>query len=126
MQRAFTRDVVAALQFLEELRHLRVRHRLAGIVGQQVLFGHVGDIGRLRILGQQMVERLVTARPDLFGDRGQPLLGVGEHRVDVEDDAAERVDPVLHHLADGELGTTEGRAKRRPGGWGRKLGCWVP
>jgi hypothetical protein len=62
-----------------------------------------------------MVEGLVTARPHLFGDRRQPLLGVREHRVDVEDHAAKGVDAMLHHLADGELGATHGRRGERRG-----------
>src|SRR5262249_34191698 len=36
-------------------------------------------------------------------DRGQPFLGVVEHRVDIEHHAPERIDPVAHHIADPEL-----------------------
>ena len=110
------RDVVAALHFLEEMRHLRVRHRLAGLVGQQVLLRDIGDVGGLRVLGQQVIEWLVAARTDLLGDRRQPLLGVGEHRIDVEDHAAEWINSVLHHLPDGELGRAHRQAAyHRPG-----------
>jgi hypothetical protein len=55
------------------------------------------------ILGQQVVERLVLARPVLLGDRQPPLLGVGEGGVDIEDHAAERVHPMPHDLAEREL-----------------------
>jgi hypothetical protein len=79
VQGAAARYVKAASQFLEEVRHLRVRHRLAGLVGQQVLFRDVGDIGRLRVLGQQVIKRLVAARADIFGNRGQPLLGIRKY-----------------------------------------------
>jgi len=93
-----------------------MRYRLARVVGQQVLFRDVGDIGRLRILGQQVIERLVAARPRVFRDRRQPLLGIGENRIHVEDHATERIKPVLHHLPDGELGLAHRRLGNRGGG----------
>ena len=86
-----------------------MRHRLAGVVGQQVLLRDIGHVGGLRVLGQQVIEGLVAARADFLGNRGQPLLGVGEHRIDIEDHAPERIEAVLHHLSDGELGFTHGR-----------------
>src|SRR6185437_12970755 len=62
IQRAVAADVLAALQFLEEMRHLRMAYGLAGLVSQQVLLGDVGHVGGLRVLGKQVVERLVAAR----------------------------------------------------------------
>ena len=46
-----------------------------------------------------MVEGLVLAGAHVFGDRLPPFLGVVEHRVDVEHDAAERIKPVPDDLA---------------------------
>ena len=74
MKGSVAADVVAALQFFEEMRDLRMGDRLSGHVGQQVLFRNVGHIGGLRILGQQVVEWLVAARPD-FLDRATGFVG---------------------------------------------------
>ena len=83
------------------------------VVGQQILLADIGDVARFRILGEQMVERLVLGRPDLLGDRLIPFLAVGEDRIDVEDHAAEVEQPVAHHLADREAGMGD---RRRRGG----------
>ncbi len=88
---------------------MRVADRLAGVVDQQVLLGHVGDRRGLIVLGQQVVVGLVLAGPDLLRDRQPPLLGVGELGVDVEDDSPEREDPVTDDLTDGELGLRRDR-----------------
>ena len=62
-------------------------HRLAGRVGQQVLLRHIGDVLGFGVLGKQVVERLVLARPGVGRNSLIPLLGVVELRVDVENDA---------------------------------------
>jgi len=81
-----------------------VGYGLARLVGQQVLLRHVGDVRGFSVLGEQVVERLILVGTHVFGDRQPPLLGVGEHRVDVIDHAPERIEPVAHDLADLELG----------------------
>ena len=77
--------------------------RLARRVGQQILLRDVGDVFGFRVLGEQVIERLVLVRPHFGGDRLPPFLGIVEHRIDVEHDAAERKQPVLDHLADPEF-----------------------
>jgi len=79
-------NVEAALHFLEEMRDLRVRtHRLAGVVGQQVLLRNISDVGGLRVFRPAGDRTAGRGRGrNLFRDRSQPLLGVGEHRIDVE------------------------------------------
>src|ERR1700726_784517 len=47
-----------------------------------------------------MIERLVLVRTDFRGDRLVPFVGVVEHRIDVEDDAAERIEAVPDDLAE--------------------------
>jgi hypothetical protein len=89
---------------LEHLGDAGVTQGLAGGVGHEVLLGHVGDVLALRVLGEQVVEGLVLARPDFLGDRQPPFLGVVEHRIDVEHDAAEGIDAMAHHGAEAELG----------------------
>ena len=78
--------------------------RLIGCIGHQILLGHIGDVFGLRVLGEQMIERLVLVRPDLLRNRAIPFLGIGEGRIDVDDHAAKRIDAVADHLADLELG----------------------
>ena len=87
----------------EDLGDAGMAKRLAGGVGHEVLLRDVGDVLALGVLGEQMVEGLVLARPHLLGDREPPFLGVVEDRVHVEHDAPERVDPMAHHGAEPEL-----------------------
>src|SRR5690606_18099499 len=78
-------------------------HRLAGVVGQKVLLRDIGDVFRLAVFGEQVIEGLVAPRPHVLGDRLPPFLGVAEGRIDVENYATERIDPVANHLADAEF-----------------------
>ena len=94
------RAVAAVLVLGEELGELRVAQRLARLVGQQVLLGDVGDVLGVGVLREQVIVGLVLVRADILRDRQPPLLGVVELRIDVEDHAAERVEPVAHHLSD--------------------------
>ena len=100
--------IATAAVDLEHLVDLGVPQRLAGHVGQEVLLRDVGDVFGLLVLGEEMVERLVLRGPDLLGDRQPPFLGVAERRIDVEDHAAEREDPVLDDLPDREFGVRAG------------------
>ena len=96
--------VAAVLVLAEQLVDLRVAQRLPGLVGQEVLLRHVGDVLGVGVLGEQVIVGLVLVGADLLGDRQPPLLGVVELRIDVEHDAAERVEPVAHDLPHRELG----------------------
>jgi hypothetical protein len=86
----------------EEVVHLRVAHRFARRIFQQVLLRYIGDVFGLVVLGEQMVEGLVLARPDFLRNGLIPFLRVREFGIDVENDAAEREQPVAHHLPDPE------------------------
>ena len=92
------RAIAAVLVLGEQLGELRMPQRLAGLVGQQVLLGDVGDVFGLRVLREQVIEGLLLVRADLLGNRQPPFLGVVELGIDVEDDAAERVEAVAHDL----------------------------
>ena len=87
----------------EGLVDLRMAHRVAGSVGDEVLFRDIGDIFGFGVFGEEMVERLILARPNLFRDRQPPFLGVGKHRVDVIDHAAKWIAAVSDDLTDREL-----------------------
>src|SRR5690606_1894078 len=71
-------------------------------VVEQVLLADVGDVGRVLVLSEQVVERLIAARAHLLGDGLVPFLAVGEDRVDVEHDAAEVEQLVAYDVADRE------------------------
>jgi gamma-glutamyltranspeptidase / glutathione hydrolase len=98
--------VVPVLEIPEEVGEVGMRHRLARIVRQKVLFGHIGHVVALVVLGQQVVERLVLRGPAVLGNGVIPFLGVGEPRVHVEDHAAKRMFAVPHDLAEMILGTS--------------------
>src|ERR1022692_4132711 len=100
IQLAVARAIAAALVLHEYFGDLRMADRFFGGVGQQVLLGDISDVFALRVLGEQMVKRLVLARAHLGRDRLPPFLGVVEYRIDVEHHAAERIEAVLDHLAD--------------------------
>src|ERR1700740_328002 len=72
--------------------------------GRRVLLGDGGDVLGLRVLGEQVIERLVLARTPVGRNRLVPFVGVVEFRIDVEDHAAKRIEPVADDLTDLELG----------------------
>ena len=72
--------------------------RLAGLVRNEVLLGHVGHVIALLVLGQEVVERLVLRRAAVLGDRAIPFLGVREHGVHVEHHPPKGVLAVADHL----------------------------
>ena len=94
--------VVAADEHFVDLRI--ASHRLAGVVGQQVLLGDVGDILGFGVFREEMVEGLVFRRAHVGGNLAPPFFRVGEHWVDVENDASKRINAVLDHLANAEFG----------------------
>src|SRR3954451_4597867 len=76
IEQRIARAITAALVFLEHFGHLRVAHRFAGFVDQQVLLGDIGDVFAFRVFREQMIERLILARPRLGWNRLVPFLGV--------------------------------------------------
>ena len=92
-------EVTALVEAVEEAVDGRVVDLAAVLVGDEVLLANVRDVARLRILGEQVIERLVPGRAQVLGDRLIPFLAVGEFRVNVEDDAAEIEQAVANHVA---------------------------
>ena len=88
----------------EELGDLGVAQRLVAIIKEQVLLRDVGDIFRLVVFSKQMIVGLILVRTNFFGYGLPPFLGVGELRVDVENETAKRVEPVPYHISDLETG----------------------
>ena len=79
-------------------------YRLAAFVRQQILLRDIGDVVRFLVLGEQMVIRLILGRPHIFRNREPPFLGIVEHRVDIENDAAKREQTMAHDLTNAEPG----------------------
>lgn len=96
--------VLARVKALKHQGGVGMAHRLAGLVGQEVLLGHIGDIAVLVVFGQEVVKWLVLAWPYFFGNGLPPLLGIVEGRIDIENHAAKGEDPVLDYLADRKFG----------------------
>jgi len=78
--------------------------RLARLVGQQVLFRNVGDVFGFRVLGQQVIKRLILVRTHFLRDRQPPFLGIVEYRINIVNHATEREYPVADDLADLKFG----------------------
>ena len=83
--------VVPVLERPEEIGNVGMLDRFAGIVRHQVLFADIGDVVALIVLGQQVVERLLLRRAAVLGNGVVPFLGIGEFRIDIEHNPAERV-----------------------------------
>ena len=59
-------------------------HGLSGLVGEEILLRDVGHILGVIVLGKQVIEGLILARTNVFGDGLPPFFGIVENRVDVE------------------------------------------
>src|SRR3569623_1406781 len=109
-------------EIVEQPGDRRVVDRLVAVVGYQVLLADIGDVARLHIFGEQVIERLVLGRANTFGNRLIPFLAVREDRVDVEDDAAKIAHAVPHDNADREARMRHRRHRHgRIGGEGRDV-----
>ena len=75
-------------------------YRLAGIIGHEILLGHIGDVITLIVLGQQMIVRLVLLGAVFFGNRLVPFFGIGEFWIDVKNHATKRMLLVADNLTE--------------------------
>lgn len=91
-------------RFDKEFRELRVPQWLPGFVGQKVLLGHIGDVVRIVVFGEQVVERLIFGWSDIFRYRLIPFLRIGKYGVDVENNTAKGINTVSDDLSDREFG----------------------
>ena len=91
-------------RLVEHVAQKRVAAGTPTVIGQQVLLGNIGDIGRLGVLGQQMIEGLLPMRPQFGRNRLQPFISIGENRIDIEHHAPKRVNAVFDDVADVEAG----------------------
>jgi hypothetical protein len=87
----------------ENFVDLRMANGIAGGVGHEILLRDIGDIFGVGVFGEEMIERLVLARPDFRRNRLPPFLGIREDRVDVVDNSPEGIFPVFDDLTNGEF-----------------------
>jgi len=74
--------------------------RPARVIHQQILLADISNIGGIVILREQMVERLILARARVCRNLLIPFFAVGKNRINIEDHAAEQIQPVAHDIAD--------------------------
>ena len=103
MRLIHTKLVSTVLQNSEHLFDLGMNDGLPAVVDQQILLRNIGDIRPLFILREQVIERLVFMRANLFGYRQPPLFGVGILGIDIEYDSAEGIDAVADDLTEMEF-----------------------
>ncbi|AEM42122.1 hypothetical protein KVU_2283 [Ketogulonicigenium vulgare WSH-001] len=85
-------------QMAEHIGHIGMVNGIAGWVQHQVLLGHIGDVIGFGAFGQQVIERLIFAGADVFGDRLIPAFGIGEFGVHIKDHTAELMHAVPNDL----------------------------
>lgn len=106
-ERESIRSVVLEMEFVtsilertKKVRDIRVFDRFAGIISDQVLFGHIGHVKALFILSEQVIERLLLRGAAFLWNCLIPFFGIVEFRVHVEHHSPERVFAVPNDLAD--------------------------
>jgi hypothetical protein len=95
--------VTAIFETIEDQLELRMSTRRMRLVGHEVLFRNVGDIGRVLGFGKDMVVGLIFTRANLGGNRQPPFLRVIEEGIHVEDHSAKRTKAMDHHFSDPEF-----------------------
>lgn len=68
----------------KQIGYVRMIHRFAGVIGNEVLFRHIGHIIALVIFSQKMVERLVFDRPTFLGDGIVPFICICKFGIHVK------------------------------------------
>lgn len=91
--------VLAVLERTKEIIQIGVIDRFAGIVGDKVLFGHVGHVKALVVFGQKVIKRLVFFGAAVLWNGVVPFVGVGEHGIHVKNHTPKGMLAVADHLA---------------------------
>lgn len=92
------------------------------VIGHQILLTDIGDIARLTIFGEKMVEWLIAIRANILRNGIVPFLRIGEHRIDIEDYATKTEQAMLNDIADAETSVGDRRSiARRAGAEGSRV-----
>jgi len=85
---------------IENQGELRVTARLTGLIQHEILLRHIGHIGGLIILGQEVIIGLVLGWPNLLGNREPPFVRIIERGINIKDDSAKWMNPVAYDFSD--------------------------
>jgi hypothetical protein len=85
---------------IENQGELRVTARLTRLIQNEILLRHIGHIGGLIILGQEVIVGLVLGWPNLFGNREPPFVRIIERGINIKDDSAKWMNPVTYDFPD--------------------------
>jgi hypothetical protein len=89
----------AAFSLFEHVLDLRMPQRRATRVGHEILLGDIGDVFAFRILGEEMVKRLIAARSYVLWNGLIPLFRIVKFRINVKNYTSKGKYPVANHLA---------------------------
>ena len=92
--------VLPVFEGAEHFGDVRMIHRLAGIVGNEVLLGNIGHVIGLIVLGQKVIEGLFLGRAAFLGNGGVPFFRIGKLRIHIKNHAAERMFAVPDNLSE--------------------------
>lgn len=93
------KGIAAIGEIAEQIMQIRMGHRLARFVRDEVLFRDISDVIAFIVLGEQVIERLVFGWAAVLGNVLVPLIRVREHCINIEHNTAKRVLAVAQHLS---------------------------
>src|SRR5690606_13974754 len=96
-------NALLLVETFEHFLYLRMANRLTAFVPQQILFGDIGNVLGVLVLGEQMIEGLILAGTNVLRYRQPPFLAVGESRIDVENYPPKGKETVSNHFTDLKL-----------------------
>jgi len=94
--------ILVAIPTFKHRADAGVTDRSLFAVCQQILLADIRDIAAFGIFREQVIKWLIFDRPNGLGYRFIPLVAVGEHGINVENDAAKVKNAVADHITDGK------------------------
>jgi hypothetical protein len=88
---------------LEYTLYRRMANRPMLHIWQQILLTYISNVAVVRILGEQMIKRLIFGGAHTFRDRLIPFIAIGKYRVHIKNNTAKIKDAVTYHVANSEL-----------------------
>jgi len=94
--------VATVFELSKKLPQFRVIYRTLFLVSDQILLADIGDIARLPVLCEQVIEGLILRGADVFRDGIVPFFAVCKDRVDIENHPAKREDAMADDVPNAE------------------------
>ena len=101
--------VATVFELSKKLPQFRVIYRTLFLVSDQILLADIGDIARLPVLCEQVIEGLILRGADVFRNGVVPFFAVRKDGVDIEYDAPEWEDFMADNRANAKSGMRNGR-----------------